>query len=160
MSSTSIMDCSLLQGAQDYSLEGLSQIKLTSLEKQPNGLASKDIVSQLITERRVSTEDESASANVGSPESPESDKNLPYYLSVNRRASGSSSTPPLVELIECEPEIKRESFAERVASVTAAIEAQAQVTKRNKRNSRAQVRHTEYNMPSIPSETMFRPMRW
>ena len=163
---SSIMDCSQLEGAQDFSLENLSQIKLTSLEKQSNGPALKGVVSQLITDRRVSTEDESLSANVGSPESPESDVTLPYSPRfVDRRASGDSFTPPLIEVIECEPEIRKESFAERIAAVDAAIEAQAQVTKQNKRNSRAQARHTEYNRPSVPSETVFRPhyvapMRW
>ena len=77
-----------------------------------------------------------------------------------------SFTPPLIKVIECEPEIRKETFAERIAAVDAAIEAQAQVTKlQNKRNTRAQSRHTEYNRPLAPSETVFRPhyvapMRW
>ena len=72
---SSILDCSQLEGAQDFSLENLSQIKLTSLEKQSNGPSLKGVVSQLISDRRVSTEDESLNANVGSPES---DVTLPY----------------------------------------------------------------------------------
>ena len=52
---SSILDCSQVEGAQDFSLENLSQIKLTSLEKQSNGPALKGVVSQLITDRRVST---------------------------------------------------------------------------------------------------------
>ena len=97
--------------------------------------------------------------NVGSPES---DVTPPYSprpepVDNNRRASVDSFTPPLIEVIENEPEIRKETFAERIAAVDAAIEAQAQVTKQNKRNSRAQTRHTEYNRPLAPSETVFRP---
>ena len=62
---SSILDCSQLEGAQDFSLENLSQIKLTSLEKQSNGPSLKGVVSQLITNRRVSTEDESLKCQRG-----------------------------------------------------------------------------------------------
>ena len=103
-------------------------------------------------------------ANVGSPES---DVTLPYsprpeLVDNNRRASVDSFNPPFIKVIECEQEIRKESFAERIAAVDAAIEAQA-LKKQNKQNSRA--RHTDYDRSPAPSESVFRsyyaaPMRW
>ena len=154
---SSMLDISQLEGVQDFSLDHLSQIKLTSMEKLSNGPSLKSSANQLTPDRRTSTEDESLNANVGSPES---DVTLPYSPRPepvdSRRASVDSFTPPLLEVIES----GSESFAERIAAVDAAIESAQQAKKlqnENKRNTRAHRRHSEYSRPLAASETVFRP---
>ena len=155
----------MLEGVQNFTLDHLSQIKLTSMEKLSNGPSMESSPNQLTPDRRTSTEDESLNVNVGSPES---DVTLPYSPRPepvdSRRASVDSFTPPLLEVIES----GSESFAERIAAVDAAIESAQQAKKlqnENKRNTRAHRRHSEYSRPLAASETVFRPhyvapMRW
>ena len=159
----------MLEGVKNFTLDHLSQIKLTSMEKLSNGPSLESSPNQLTPDRRTSTEDESLNVNVGSPES---DVTLPYSPRPepvdSRQASVDSFTPPLLEVIESGSESRSESFAERIAAVDAAIESAQQAKKlqnENKRNTREHRRHSEYTRPLAASETVFRPhyvapMRW
>ena len=116
----------MLEGVQNFTLDHLSQIKLTSMEKLSNGPSMESSPNQLTPDRRTSTEEESLNVNVGSPES---DITLPYSPRPepvdSRRASVDSFTPPLLEVIES----GSDSFAERIAAVDAAIESAQQAKK-------------------------------
>ena len=162
---SSMLDISQLEGVQDFSLDHLSQIKLTSMEKLSNGPSLESSPNQLTPDRRTSTEEESLNVNVGSPES---DITLPYSPRPEpvegRRASVDSFTPPLLEVIES----GSDSFAQRIAAVDAALES-AQHAKKiqndNRRSTRINRRHNKYSRPLAASETVFRPhyvapMRW
>ena len=87
----------MLEGVQNFTLDHLSQIKLTSMEKLSNGPSMESSPNQLTPDRRTSTEDESLNVNVGSPES---DVTLPYSPRPepvdSRRASIDSFNPHLL----------------------------------------------------------------
>ena len=155
----------MLEGVQNFTLDHLSQIKLTSMEKLSNGPSMESSPNQLTPDRRTSTEEESLNVNVGSPES---DITLPYSPRPEpvegRRASVDSFTPPLLEVIKS----GSDSFAQRIAAVDAALES-AQHSKKiqndNRQSTRIHRKHTEYSRPLAASETVFRPlyvapMRW
>ena len=154
---SSILDVTMLEGVQNFTLDHLSQIKVTSMEKLSNGPTIESSPDQLTNARRTSTEEESLCVNVGSPES---DITLPYSPRPEpvegRRASVDSFTPPLLEVIES----GSDCFADRIAAVDVALDGVQRAKKIQndvRRSAKLNRRHNEHSRPLAASETVFRP---
>ena len=152
----SILDVSMLEGSGNLSLDHLSQIKIASMEKAPNGHAMESSPDQLTIARRSPTED-SLCVNVGCPGS---DITLPYSPRPEpmegRQASVDSFTPPLLEVIESGPEF----VAERIAAVDAVLDGIQRAKKMQNyvgRNAKLNRRYNEYSRPLAVSETVVWP---